>query len=136
MTVPELSLGAWRARPAHRSAVPAPSPTWLDTAAPLSDATVAVDHTAPAHAGAAHHTPAAPFTARVGVDIAAMVVRGAIVGAFIALIWVAITDGWVAGATDALSTWWADDIAPYFALDVTVTDVDGGGSGTLPAARG
>ena len=133
MTVPELSLPVLRARPAHRSAAPAPSPTWLDEDAPPSEEIGAVAHVAPAHAGVAHHTPPAPFDARVAVDIAAMVVRGALIGGLIALVYVAIAGGWIGTATEALSSWWAGDIAPYFAIDI-VPDAEGAGG--VPASVG
>ncbi|WP_144018504.1 hypothetical protein [Demequina sp. NBRC 110051] len=133
MTVPELSLPALRARPAHRAAVPAPSPSWLDEAAPPSGEIDTVAHVAPAHAGAAHHTPAAPFTAKAGVDIAAMVARGALIGGLVALLYVAIAGGWIGAATEALSGWWAADVAPWFAIDIVS---DGGEAGTVPASVG
>ena len=133
MTVPELSLRAVQARPAHRSVAPAPSATWLDEAAPVTDESPAVAHVAPAHTGATHLTPWARLDSRVGIDIAFMLVRGAVIGALLALLYVALAGGWIGMGAEALSTWWAGDIAPYFAIDIVP---DAGDAGGVPASAG
>ncbi|GMA36956.1 hypothetical protein [Demequina litorisediminis] len=140
MTVPEFSLGALRPgrvgrNPAHTSAARAsatePAATaphlWLDD---VAEAEAHAEHPAPAHAAGAHATPLEHFDTRAGVSLAAVLLKVAAIAAMLALVYVAITDGWIASATASLSSWWASDIAPYVAIDIVPSPHEGGGSFT------
>ncbi|WP_143340395.1 hypothetical protein [Demequina sp. NBRC 110057] len=133
MTVPELSIRALRPSPARRATEPAspsapPADTaWLHEATPTAHD---VDHPAPAHAARAHLAPVEHFDARAGVNLVALLIRAAVIAAMVALAYVAITDGWIPSATQALADWWAGDIAPYFAIDIVNESGTSGGSFT------
>ncbi|WP_062076553.1 hypothetical protein [Demequina globuliformis] len=133
MTTPGLPVpraGAWRVTATRTRASRAPQPSTDPIADPFP---LDIDeaHTPhAAHPAPEHASNVAARRASIGVVGLEWGVKAAVLAAIIALVYSAISGNWFGAATDAVGSWYGEEVAPWIAVDVDDVRVPSGNFST------